>query len=156
MKPSGSKSAIALGWCLWVRKWLDPDLDRNVSNEAIWKHIIGGSAGPPRILLGAFAGSRISCFCFFYFLSCPLWVGWGSSGAPRAPLGLAAQLLGPPRGSARALRALLGGFADPRISCFCFSFFLPCSMWVGWSPSGVTRAPLGLSTRPRGVTEKNK
>ena len=42
MKPSGSKSAIALGWCLWVRKWLDPDLDRKVSNEAIWKHICNG------------------------------------------------------------------------------------------------------------------
>ena len=27
MKPSRSKSAIALGWCRWVRKWLDQDQD---------------------------------------------------------------------------------------------------------------------------------
>ena len=24
---------MALGWCIWVRKWLDPDLDRKVSER---------------------------------------------------------------------------------------------------------------------------
>ena len=31
MKPSGSKSAMVSGRCIWVQKWLDSDLDKKVS-----------------------------------------------------------------------------------------------------------------------------
>ena len=62
MKPYGSRSATVLERCIWVRKWLDPDLDGKVSkfgvsgfenglikiwtkrcpNEAIWEQICNG------------------------------------------------------------------------------------------------------------------
>ena len=50
MKPSGSKSAMALGWCLWIRKWPDADLDKNASKGAIWKQICNGFG---KVYLGA-------------------------------------------------------------------------------------------------------